>query len=554
MDLDLMKNDLLQCYNNSSVRGLKQSSKWAAELLLSLSRNIEDNHYLNTSSDLNVSDWQTINQSADALDISSVSRLYSDAKYLMAKSCYDLNEFERTAFFTRDSTDSVSKFLHYYSKYLSAEKKRLDRMAETNCMTTDSSTKLFTELKNEMQKLYALDNEFLNDSYLLYVYAIVLLKLELNWEAIEILSKSIAADPLNWCSWHQLSLIIDDKSQLDALELPGHWFKKLFLGAIYLELQLNEEALNLYLSLQEKFSDCNYLSTQTAIAKHNLRDVDGAIDLFRQVRQSDPFRLDAMDIYSNLLYVKDMRTELSCLAHSANEIDPFRVETCCCIGNFYSLRSQHPKAVVYFSRALQLNPRHLSAWTLMGHEYMEMKNTGAAIQAYRSAIKCNKRDYRAWYGLGQTYEILKLPAYCLYYYSVAHSLRPNDSRMMIATGETLEKLERNNDAIKCYWKAGGLALHRLASLYERLHEDNKAAVAFADFINRVSNADSADPIHGSTASELSHAFKFLANYHLSRGELKLAQNAAQKCTQFAETRDEGKSLLKEIQKKCAHSD
>ena len=551
MDLELMKNDLLLCYNKSCVRGLKQSSKWAAELLLSLSKSIESNYHLNAS-DLNGSDWQTLNQSTDALDMSSVARVYSDAKYLMAKSCYDLSEFERTAFFTKDSVDSESKFLYYYSRYLSAEKKRLDRMAETNCMATDSSTKLFAELKNELQELYGLNNEFRSDSYLLYVYAIVLLKLELNWEAIEVLSKSIAADPLNWCSWHQLSLIIDDKSQLDALELPAHWFKKLFLGAVYLELQLNEEALQLYTSLQQWFTCCNYLSTQIAIAKHNLRDVDGAIDLFRQVRQSDPSRLDAMDIYSNLLYVKEMRTELSSLAHSANEIDPFRVETCCCIANFYSLRSQHPKAVVYFSRALQLNPRHLSAWTLMGHEYMEMKNTGAAIQAYRSAIKCNKRDYRAWYGLGQTYEILKMPAYCLYYYSVAHSLRPNDSRMMIATGETLEKLERNNDAIKCYWKAGGLALYRLASLYERLHEENKAAAAFSDFISRVSNSDSTDPILTNSSSELSHAFKFLANYHLSRGEIKLAQTTAQKCTQFAETRDEGKSLLKDIQKKCAH--
>jgi anaphase-promoting complex subunit 8 len=425
-------------------------------------------------------------------------------------------------------------------------------MTETNCMASDSCIKLFSDLKNELQELYSKDNQMRNDSYLLYVYGIVLLKLELNWEAIDILSKSIQSDPLNWCSWHQLSLIIDEKSQLDAIDLPNHWFKKLFLGAVYLELQLNEEALIIYKSLLDSFNSCNYILSQIAIANHNLRDVDAAIELFREIRKSDPARLDAMDIYSNLLYVKDMRTELSSLAHAANNIDPFRVETCCCIANFYSLRSQHPKAVVYFSRALQLNPRHLSAWTLMGHEYMEMKNTGAAIQAYRSAIKCNKRDYRAWYGLGQTYEILKMPAYCLYYYSVAHCLRPNDSRMMIATGETLEKLERHYDAIKCYWKAGGIALFKLASLYEKLHEENKAAAAFSDFVTRASNTETADSVQLSTSSaDLSHAYKFLANYHLNRNEFKLAQNAAQKCTQFQESRDEGKSLLKEIQKKCA---
>ncbi len=542
-ELLLMRNDLMQSYIQSNVRGLKQSAKWSAELLFSLKNTIDSN---------SIEDKNQMNDKIGVELIDIMVNINSDQKYLLAKSCFDLNEYERSAHFTKDSVTKESKFLYFYSRYLSAEKKRLDRMTETNCMASDSCIKLFSDLKNELQELYSKDNQMRDDSYLLYVYGIVLLKLELNWEAIDILSKSIRLDPLNWCSWHQLSLIIDEKSQLDAIDLPNHWFKKLFLGAVYLELQLNEEALTIYKSLLDSFNSCNYILSQIAIANHNLRDVDAAIDLFREIRKSDPARLDAMDIYSNLLYVKDMRTELSSLAHAANNIDPFRVETCCCIANFYSLRSQHPKAVVYFSRALQLNPRHLSAWTLMGHEYMEMKNTGAAIQAYRSAIKCNKRDYRAWYGLGQTYEILKMPAYCLYYYSVAHCLRPNDSRMMIATGETLEKLERHYDAIKCYWKAGGIALFKLASLYEKLHEENKAAAAFSDFVTRSSNVETADSVQLSTSSaDLAHAYKFLANYHLNRNEFKLAQNAAQKCTQFQESRDEGKSLLKEIQKKCA---
>ena len=81
----------------------------------------------------------------------------------------------------------------------------------------------------------------------------------------------------------------------------------------------------------------------------------------------------------------------------------------------------------------------------------------------------SKRDYRAWYGLGQTYEMLKMPFYCLYYYKKAQELRPNDSRMLVALGESYEKLDRLEDAMKCFWKAhvvgdveGGIALHWLA--------------------------------------------------------------------------------------------
>jgi anaphase-promoting complex subunit 8 len=167
----------------------------------------------------------------------------------------------------------------------------------------------------------------------------------------------------------------------------------------------------------------------------------------------DPYRLDNLDTYSNLLYVQEMKTQLADLAHKVVLVDKYRVETCCVIGNYYSLRSDHPKAVLYFRRALKLNPQFLSAWTLMGHEYMEMKNTNAAIQSYRHAIEINSRDYRAWYGLGQTYEILKMYFYCLYYYKQAQQLKPNDSRMIIALGETYEKLEKTENALKCYYKA-----------------------------------------------------------------------------------------------------
>lgn len=43
--------------------------------------------------------------------------------------------------------------------------------------------------------------------------------------------------------------------------------------------------------------------------------------------------------------------------------------------------------------------------------------------------------------------------YSLYYYKQAQQLKPNDSRMIIALGETYEKLEKTENALKCYDKA-----------------------------------------------------------------------------------------------------
>lgn len=66
-----------------------------------------------------------------------------------------------------------------------------------------------------------------------------------------------------------------------------------------------------------------------------------AINTFRQLQKADPFRLDNLDTYSNLLYVKDLKVELAYLAHQACEIDKYRVETCCVIGdlNTYNFQS-----------------------------------------------------------------------------------------------------------------------------------------------------------------------------------------------------------------------
>lgn len=58
--------------------------------------------------------------------------------------------------------------------------------------------------------------------------------------------------------------------------------------------------------------------------------------------------------------------------------------------------------------------------------------------------------------------------YSLHYYKQAQQLKPNDSRMIIAVGEIYEKLDKIENALKCYFKAcsvgdvEGLALIRLA--------------------------------------------------------------------------------------------
>ncbi|XP_055589508.1 cell division cycle protein 23 homolog [Uranotaenia lowii] len=375
-------------------------------------------------------------------------------------------------------------------------------------------------------------------------------KLDLNQMAVNIFVEAINAEPTMWGSWVELAPLITDKTMLQNLKLPNHWIKQIFIGYTYIELFLNDEGIKIFEHLQVAgFGKCIFVPTQLAIAFSNKRDVDKSIEIFQRLHEVDPFRLDNLDSYSNLLFVKDMKTDMAHLAHKAVDINKYSPETCCVVGNYYSIRGDHHKAVVYFQRALKLNPRYLSAWTLMGHEFMEMKNTNAAIQSYRQAVEVNRRDFRAWYGLGQAYEILKMPFYSLHYYKAAQQLRPYDSRMLVALGETYEKLEKAANALKCYQKAynvgdiEGVALYNLARLYEKQNEIEKAIPALLRFCS--------DEKTVVDKSSLCHAYMTLGNFYEKNGQFDKASHFAYKCLDHEESKREAEALLKTIANKRA---
>ncbi|KAK1136234.1 hypothetical protein K0M31_000799 [Melipona bicolor] len=523
-DIKEVKTDLLRAINECSQRGLLHTTKWLAELSYSLKDVKVD--VLDTTADLYLADTSE-----------------EEDTYILAKTYFDLKEYDRAAYFTEECKTPKVRFLYLYSRYLSGEKKKIDDMTVVppDPLKNESLRLLCSDLRKDhmADKL---------DGFSLYLFGVTLKKLQLTREAMDVLVEATHKQPMHWGSWLELASLITDREKLENLCLPNHWIKHFFMAHMYLELQLIDEGLALYCKLQSMgFEKNGYVLAQTAMTVNYRRDVDNAIETFKKIIKADPYCLDNMDTYSNILYVKEMKVELAYLAHRATEIDKYRLETCCIVGNYYSLRGDHQKASMYFHRALKLNPQYLSAWTLLGHEFMEMRNTNGAIHSYRQAIEVNKRDYRAWYGLGQTYEILKMPFYALYYYKQAQLLRPHDSRMVQALGEAYEKQNKIQDALKCYYKAcnvgdiEGMALLKLATLYEKLGEHDHAASAYTDFVmDEFINADRAD---------LSHAYKYLTQYHLKREQLDHANHYAQKCLQFDETKEEAKALLRTIAQK-----
>ena len=63
-----------------------------------------------------------------------------------------------------------------------------------------------------------------------------------------------------------------------------------------------------------------------------MAELDLAICELSATELTDPFRVESVDIYSNLLYVKERRVELANLAARMVQVAKYSVETCCVVG------------------------------------------------------------------------------------------------------------------------------------------------------------------------------------------------------------------------------
>lgn len=117
--------------------------------------------------------------------------------------------------------------------------------------------------------------------------------------------------------------------------------------------------------------------------------------------------------------------------------------------------------------------------------------------------------------------------YSLYYFKIAHQLRPYDSRMLVALGETYEKLDKSENAIKCYWKAcsvgdiEGIAMYKLANLQEKLGNYDDAVHCYMLYCE--------DERAAADKQSLYHGYMTLANYYENKGQYDQAAHYAYKC-------------------------
>lgn len=248
LDLRAIKIDLIKGIKESTQRGLYHCVKWLSEL-----------NYALLDIKLSREEYEQIKDPYDEeYDI-----------YIVAKSYFDLKEYDRCSHYTRDCVNPLSRFLHLYSRYLSIEKKKLDNMTDSNCPPDPMKNAALKDLCAVLRNDYF---EKKMDGYCLYLYGVVLKKLELTPLAIDSFVESVSASPILWSSWQELAQLIPNRNKLISTTFPDHWMKQFFLAYAYLEQLCNDESLEIYCNLHALgFHKSSFLMAQTAIVYHNRR-------------------------------------------------------------------------------------------------------------------------------------------------------------------------------------------------------------------------------------------------------------------------------------------
>ncbi|XP_047332226.1 anaphase-promoting complex subunit 8-like [Impatiens glandulifera] len=552
--------ELRTAYRQLSDRCLYSASKWAAEQLVGIEQDPAKATPSHTRFQRGSSSIRRRFRTSDVIStpFAGVSYISTPALeedhefidndfYLLSKSYFDCREYRRAAHVLQNQTSKKAVFLRCYALYLAGEKRKEEETIELEGPLGKSEA-VNRELVSIESELSSLRNNGSIDPFGLYLYGLVLKEKGSEVLARTVLVESVNTYPWNWSAWLELQSLCNSIEILHSLNLNNNWMKDFFLASTYQELRMHNESLAKLEQIQGTFGLSNYIQAQIAKAQYSLREFEQVEVIFEELLRNDPYRVDDMDMYSNVLYAKECSSALSYLAHRVILTDKYKPESCCIVGNYYSLKGQHEKSVMYFRRALKLNKKFLTAWTLMGHEYLEMKNTPAAVDAYRRAVDINSCDYRAWYGLGQAYEMMGMPLYALHYFKKSVFLQPSDSRLWIAMAQCYETDQLNmlEEAIKCYRRAANcndreaIALAQLAKLHDQLGHEEEAAFFYKKDLERMEAEEREGP-------NMVQALIFLATYCKSR---KRFEECEVYCTRLLDyngpEKETAKSLLRAI--------
>ena len=241
-----------------SDRGLRCSSKWAAEQLVGL----------RPASQLPADDQEmpaAATASAAADDEADEETEEEADVVLLAKAYFDSNEFLRAAHTLRGARAPRGRFLRWYSLFLAGEKRKDERVLEESGGGTSVVPTGKPRAVNE--QLTLLSNELGVDSqagrldgFGHYVYGLCMRELQRPSQALEQFTLSAARCPCFWSAWTELASCLSGPEAISTLELPvhvaQHWMLAFFRAHTSLEAQQNLQAIQQCVQLPASLPPC----------------------------------------------------------------------------------------------------------------------------------------------------------------------------------------------------------------------------------------------------------------------------------------------------------
>lgn len=210
--------------------------------------------------------------------------------------------------------------------------------------------------------------------------------------------------------------------------------KRIANGHFALNRYQTQQALQSFQSLPVSHRDTPWVQAQLGKALFEQADYAEAAKYFSRIRKLCPSHMQAMEIYSTLLWHTKADADLAFLAHELADQDRLSPEAWCSVGNSFSLARDHDQALRCFKRATQLSPRFAYGYTLQGHEHVSNEEYDKALLAYRRAVAADQRHYNGWYGLGKVYEKLGKYDMAEKHYRFAVNINPNNAILVCYIG------------------------------------------------------------------------------------------------------------------------
>lgn len=339
-------------------------------------------------------------------------------------------------------------------------------------------------------EITAFDSTVFDDPYLVYLLLLAKRRLLQGKLEQQLLQYVIQNVPYFWDPYKMAAEIVT-LSNIEAVVqgIPCETMRNTFmLYAATKKSVVHPDTYAVSEILLEQKAASAYVKTMAAAVYGHRRDNKKALELLEETICNTNSH-DNLDLLSNTLYslgdTEKISSLLLCVHERFYNLPIYNYVA----GNLLSLKSNHMASIEQFQSILREKHKgeYDIAYVFVAQEYFHMKDTCSAIKACNLAIKKNYNDERTWSNMAQIYYSIELYEYALHFFRKCAELAPTDPNTYEGLGQCFERLNREEEAARCYRKGSAVGnLKCLALLGDLLNRAKKKEYAkcYLEYLTR----------------------------------------------------------------------